>query len=86
MRQIASVRVVGADGSVVQMVKSPSIENRRSPINFLNLRKSATKNGNGLYLEIKAIAGTMPHRKSEPRIALRPTAWSQNGAEARCMS
>ena len=26
------------------------------------------KNGNGLYLEMKAIAGTMLHRKSEPRI------------------
>lgn len=26
------------------------------------------KNGNGLYLEMKAIAGTMPHIKSEPRI------------------
>ena len=26
------------------------------------------KNGNGLYLEMKAIAETMPHKKSEPRI------------------
>ena len=26
------------------------------------------KNGNGLYLGMKAIAGTMPHIKSEPRI------------------
>ena len=26
------------------------------------------KNGNGLFLGMKAIAGTMPHRKSEPRI------------------
>lgn len=26
------------------------------------------KHGNGQYLEMKAIAGTMPHIKSEPRI------------------
>lgn len=26
------------------------------------------KNGNGIYLGMKAIAVTMPHRKSEPRI------------------
>lgn len=53
MRQIASVRVDGADGSEFRLVKSPS---------------KAAKNGNGLYLGMKAIAGTMPHTKSEPRI------------------
>lgn len=38
------------------------------------------KNGNGLYLGMKAIAGTMPHIKSEPRIQ------RTVGAEARRMS
>ena len=37
-------------------------------------------------MEMKAIAGTLPHIKSEPQIALRSTAWSQSGAEARCIS
>lgn len=49
MRQIASARVDGADGSEFQLVKSPS---------------KAMKNGNGLYLGKDAIAGTMPHKKA----------------------
>lgn len=53
MRQIASVRVDATNGSEFQLVKSPS---------------KGMKNGNGLYLGMKAIAGTMPHIKSEPRI------------------
>lgn len=49
MRQGASVRVDEANGSEFQLVKSPS---------------RTTKNGKGLFLGIKAIAGTMPHKKA----------------------
>ena len=59
MRQIASVRVDATNGSKFRLVKSPS---------------KGHENGNGLYLEMKAIAGTMPHKKA----SLGSTKWCRS--------